>query len=182
MFAAIGRAGPGALQQVFFRQSPLLHASKLFCVRIPPVPGVVKSIHTQRAGSDVCRAGSTLWSENAPRKTGLRRALHHPDSGKTTLHGDVADRRPQAHRGPRATSTPKAIGRCHASAINCERGELFLRACSRRRGASALYAASIPNCCLTGAVDGDAMYSSSARPNSGRPHPGDTPPENKVMV
>lgn len=44
------------------------------------------------------------------------------------------------------------------------------------------YTASMPNCRLAGADAGEAMYSSSARPNSGRLQPGDTPPENKVMV
>ena len=52
---------------------------------------------------------------------------------------------------------------------------------SRAAGAGG-YTASMPNCRLAGADAGEAMNSSSARPNSGRLHPGDTPPENKVMV
>ena len=47
----------------------------------------------------------------------------------------------------------------------------------RTSRASAPYAASIPNCCLTAAVNGDAMNSSSARPDSGRSQPDETPPE-----
>jgi hypothetical protein len=52
---------------------------------------------------------------------------------------------------------------------------------SRAAGAGG-YTASMPNCRMAGADAGEAMYSSRARPNSGRLHPGDTPPENKVMV
>jgi hypothetical protein len=57
---------------------PILHVSKLFCVRIPPHFGAVNTRFARgMRAADVWLIGAGARARVAPRKTGHAAALHH---------------------------------------------------------------------------------------------------------
>jgi hypothetical protein len=76
---------------LYFPRLPLLHVSKLFCVRIPPDSGAVNTQFAHNLQTlDVRRIGGRARARDAPRMTGQAAALHHPESHRRRLHEDAA--------------------------------------------------------------------------------------------